>query len=305
MRRLTRRLPMLLVAAFAPRTAVPAQQPAAARAETPLWTGGAPGARGDSAGDRPSVTPFLAPAHRATGAAVVVFPGGGYQHLATEKEGTVVARWLNSLGVSAFVVRYRLGPKYRHPAMLDDGRRAVRLVRARAAEWKVDPGRVGVLGFSAGGHLASSVGTHFDAGAPSSDDPVERASSRPDLMVLVYPVITMDERVTHGGSRRNLLGEAPPSDLVRLTSTETQVTRGTPPTFIVASTDDTAVPVENSLRMYRALTAAGVPAELHVFESGRHGWGTAPGDPVLSSWLAQCELWMRRRGWTRAAAQAR
>jgi acetyl esterase/lipase len=295
-------------AAGAARAQAPAPAPPEARtsaiaarelAAIPLWPGGAPGARGDSAVDRPTITPFL-PTAPATGAAVVIFPGGGYQHLAVEHEGAHVARWLASLGVTAFVVRYRLGPRYRHPAMLHDARRAVRLVRARAAEWGVDTARVGVLGFSAGGHLASTAGTQFEAGARGSADAVERASSRPDLLVLVYPVITMDSAVTHAGSRRNLLGERPAPELARAMSSETRVTRETPPTFIVASTDDTAVPVENSLRFYQALRGAGVPAELHVFESGRHGFGLAPQDPVLARWLALCEAWLGRRGWVAA-----
>ena len=270
-----------------------------------LWPAGAPGALGDSTADRPTITPWLPPAGRANGTAVVVFPGGGYSHLSLDREGAQMARWLNERGVTAFVVRYRLGPRYRHPAMLQDAQRAVRLVRARAAEWKLDPRRIGVLGFSAGGHAASSAGTHFDAGAPADADVVARASSRPDFMVLVYPVITMDPRFTHAGSRRHLLGEQPAPELERLLSNETQVTRETPPTLLVASTDDASVPVENSLLMYQALRAAKVPAELHVFETGRHGFGLAPGDPVLSGWLAQCEAWMRRHGWLEPAPALR
>jgi acetyl esterase/lipase len=268
-----------------------------AQGALPLWpTGapGAPGALGDSTADRPTITPFLAPG--GNGAAVVVFPGGGYSHLSVDKEGVQVARWLNTLGVSAFVVQYRLGPRYHHPAMLHDAARAVRTVRARAAEWRVDPARVGVLGFSAGGHLASTIGTHFDAGAAASADRVERASSRPDFLVLIYPVITLDSARTHRGSRTNVLGPSPEPGLERLLSTETQVTRATPPTFIVASTDDAAVPVENSLAFYQAARNAGVPVELHVFESGRHGFGLGGDDPSLASWPRQAELWLRHRG---------
>ncbi len=280
----------------------PASAAAAMRAlpAIPLWPSAAPGAVGDSTPDRPALTPYLPAAERATGTAVLIFPGGGYGHLAVEKEGVQVARWLTSLGVAAFVVQYRLGPRYRHPAMLHDAQRAVRLVRARAAEWGVDARRIGVVGFSAGGHMASTAGTHFDAGSPAAADPVERASSRPDFMVLVYPVITMDERWAHRGSRTNLLGPDPAPELVRLLSNETRVTGETPPTFLVASTDDASVPVEHSLRFYQALRDARVPVELHVFETGRHGFGLAPADPVLSTWLAQCEAWMRRRGWLRA-----
>ena len=261
-----------------------------------LWAGRAPGAVADSVVDRPALTPFLPAAGRGNGAAVVVFPGGGYQHLSMDKEGSAVARWLNSVGVAAFVVTYRLGPRYHHPAMLDDAQRAIRLVRARAAEWKVDATRVGVLGFSAGGHLASTAGTHFDAGAPTSPDPIERAGSRPDFMILLYPVITMSEPFAHRGSRTNLLGPDPSAALVRLLSNETQVSRATPPTFIVTTTDDRTVPVENSLLLYAALERDSVPVELHVFETGRHGFGLAPGDPVLSVWPRLAEAWMRRRG---------
>jgi acetyl esterase/lipase len=265
-----------------------------AQGALPLWPEGAPGALGDSTADRPTVTPFLATG--GNGAAVVVLPGGGYSHLSVDKEGIQVARWLNTLGVSAFVVQYRLGPRYHHPTMLQDASRAVRLVRTRAAEWRVDPARVGVLGFSAGGHLAATVGTHFDAGAAASADPVERASSRPDFLVLLYPVITLDSARTHQSSRTNVLGPRPSPGLERLLSNETQVTRATPPTFLVASTDDAAVPVENSIAFYQAARAAGVPVELHVFETGRHGFGLGGNDPVLSSWPRQCELWMLKRG---------
>jgi acetyl esterase/lipase len=240
--------------------------------------------------------PFLPPRERATGTAVVIFPGGGYGHLALDKEGAQVARRLNEVGVAAFVVRYRLGPRYHHPAMLQDAQRAVRTVRARAAEWGIVPSRVGVAGFSAGGHLASTVGTHFDAGASTAADVVERASSRPDFMILIYPVITMADPFAHTGSRTNLLGQHPSAALVRLLSNETQVTRETPPAFLVATTDDPTVPVENTVMFYQALHAAGVAVEMHVYESGRHGFGLAPADPVLSSWMDRCTAWMRRRG---------
>ena len=265
-----------------------------------LWPGHAPGAVGDSTIDRPSLTVFAAPAERATGAAVIVFPGGGYAHLAVGKEGVAVAHWLNSVGVTAFVATYRLGPRYHHPAMLDDGLRAVRIVRSRAAEWRVDPRRVGVMGFSAGGHLASSVGTHYTAQA-ARVDAADTASARPDFMVLVYPVVTMLDPLAHRGSRTNLLGDAPDSSLVTLFANETQVTADTPPTLIVASTDDATVPVENSVQLYMALRTAKVPAELHVFESGRHGFGLAPNDPYLGGWPALAATWLSRRGLARAS----
>jgi acetyl esterase/lipase len=268
-----------------------------ARAPITLWPAGAPDAVGNTAADSATITPFLPPAGRATGAAAVIFPGGGYEHLATDHEGVQVARWLNSIGVTAFVVKYRLGPRYHHPTMLRDAQRAVRLVRAHASQWAVDPARIGVVGFSAGGHMAASVGTHFDVDAAAVDDDVSRASARPDFMVLVYPVITMADPFAHRGSRTNLLGANPSSELVRLFSNETQVTRRTPPTFLVSTRDDRTVPIENSLRFYDALAADSVPVELHVFETGRHGFGLAASDPALSVWPRLCEAWLRRHGW--------
>jgi acetyl esterase/lipase len=284
----------LLAGAFAP---LHAQALTGETTVLPLYDGRVPGGLGSEEEDLPTLTVYLPPAGTATGAAVVIFPGGGYGHLATEKEGAVPARWLNGLGVAAFVVRYRLGPKYHHPAMLWDAQRAIRAVRARAGEWGVDPGRIGVLGFSAGGHLASTAATHFDAGAPGATDAVERVGSRPDFAILVYPVITMQESHTHRRSRENLLGTDPSPELLRLLSNETQVTAETPPTFLVTTTDDASVPVENSLLFFQALRSAGVPAELHVFRTGRHGFGLAPDDPVLAAWLQLCEAWLRSGGW--------
>ena len=275
-------------------------RPLVARAQPafPLWAGGAPGALGNAPVDQPEITPYLPPVGRANGTAVVVLPGGGYSHLSMEKEGSEIANWLASIGVTAFVVRYRLGPTYHHPIELGDAQRAIRTVRARATEWSIDPGRVGIIGFSAGGHLASSTGTHFDAGTPSSGDVVERASSRPDFMLLMYPVITMrGDSLTHMGSRKSLLGENPDAALVRLMSSELQVTHETPPTFIAHSTDDKTVPVENALMMYQALRNAAVPVEMHIFDHGGHGFGLAPNDPALSAWPGIAEAWMRRHGW--------
>lgn len=268
----------------------------------PLWPAGAPGALGSAEEDTPSVTAYLPPREHATGAAVVVFPGGGYVQLSVEHEGVQPARWLNELGVAAFVVRYRLGPRYHYPIMLDDARRAVRVVRARAAEFGVDPNRIGIMGFSAGGHMASVAGTHFDSGNAVDRDAVERVSSRPDFMILVYPVITMDPRFAHRGSRTNLLANDTTPALIRSMSTETQVTRQTPPTFLVASTDDAIVPVENTLMFYRALREAGVPAELHIYESAPHGFGLASDNPTLATWAELCANWMRKNGWLAPAA---
>jgi len=275
--------------------AQPALPPMTPAAFIKLWTR-APGAVGDSIIDQPSITVYLPPKAKATGAMAVVFPGGGYSHLATEKEGNMTARWLNDLGVAAGVVQYRLGMRYHHPSMLQDAQRAVRTARLHAAEWGVDTARIGVVGFSAGGHIASSVGTHFDAGTPSSVDPVERMSARPSFMVLVYPVITMDSTFTHRGSLQNLLGDHPDPALVRLMSSEKQVTATTPPTFLVGTTDDRTVPIENSLAMYKALRDAKVPVEMHIFETGAHGFGMGTGNPVLSTWAEICARWMRARG---------
>ncbi len=266
----------------------------------PLWPQGAPGALGKEAADVPTLTPYLAPKERATGAAIIICPGGGYGRLA-DHEGRPVAEWLNSVGVTAFVLKYRLGPRYKHPSMLQDAARAIRTVRARAAEWGLDPARVGILGFSAGGHLASTAGTHFDAGRADATDSVERFSSRPSVMLLIYPVITLREK-THAGSKKNLLGESPSPELVALLSNEEQVTKETPPTFLVHTMTDTAVPVENTLMFVNALRKAGVPFELHLYERGPHGFGLGtargdkPADPVLSTWPAHAADWLRLHG---------
>lgn len=269
----------------------------------PLWSEGAPGAQGNEETDRPTITPYLPSPESATGAAVVIFPGGGYGHLAVDHEGEQVARWLNSRGVAGFVVRYRLGPTYRHPTMLQDAQRAVRLVRHGAAEWGIDPDRIGVIGFSAGGHLVSSVGTHYDLPLGGPGDAVDGVSARPDFMMLIYPVVTMQLDYTHRGSRTNLLGDEPADSLVWKMSSELQVTPETPPTFLIHTTDDAAVPVENSLGFYAALRQAGVPVEMHIFQTGRHGFGLAPDDPSLSSWAWMAERWMIQNGWLPTAAQ--
>ncbi len=266
-------------------------------APAPLWPGGAPGAMGSSPEDTPTISRYR-PAAASSGAAFVVCPGGGYARLA-DHEGHNVAVWLNGLGATAFVLKYRLGPRYRHPAPLQDVARAIRTVRARAKDWGVDPGRIGVIGFSAGGHLASTVATQFDAGNPAAADPVERFSSRPDVAVLAYPVISMEEGITHAGSRTNLLGPNPSPDLVQALSTDRRVTARTPPTFLFHTADDTGVPAQNSLRFAAALRAVRVPYELHVFETGRHGVGLAPDNPVLSAWPRLLESWLRTRGFVK------
>jgi enterochelin esterase family protein len=261
-----------------------------------LWPQGAPGAVGNEEADKPSLTVYPPPADKANGAAVVVCPGGGYGFLAMDHEGRQVADWLNNLGVTAFVLKYRIAPRYHHPAPLDDAQRALRTVRARASEWHVDPRRIGIWGFSAGGHLASTAGTHFDAGRPEADDPIDRVSCRPDFLILAYPVISMAQTTTHGGSRHNLLGDHPDPKLVESLSNETQVTPQTPPTFLFHTNTDTAVLPENSVLFYLALRKAGVPVEMHIFERGQHGVGLAPRDPVLSSWPDRLAAWLRIRG---------
>ena len=271
------------------------------KAQTPiaLWENGAPNALGKEPLDIPTITPYLASKEIATGAAIVVFPGGGYSHLSEIKEGSDVAKWLNTLGISAFVVKYRLGMKYRQPNQLLDAARSVRMVRSRAKEWGILPDHIGILGFSAGGHLASTLGTQFDAGKPDAKDEIDRVSSRPDLMVLVYPVITMGE-FAHNGSKLNLLGENPTPELVKLYSNELQVTKDTPPTFLAHSVADPGVPVENSLMFVEALRKARVPFELHLYEQGPHGFGLAPTNPVLASWTDRCADWLGLHGFVKS-----
>ena len=263
--------------------------------EIPLWEGTAPGALGEADADRPTLTVHRA-ARGASGTAVVIAPGGGYGNLALDHEGRQVAAFFNAMGVSAFVLKYRLGPRYRHPVPLEDARRAIRLVRARAEAFGVQPARIGMMGFSAGGHLTATAGTQFTAGDSGAADPVDRVSSRPDFLVLGYPVITFDPAATHAGSVRNLLGETPPQHLIDELSAERRVTPDTPPTFLFHTTADTAVVPENSLRFYQALVRAKVPAELHIFENGPHGVGLALWDPALSTWPALLTQWLRGRG---------
>jgi len=261
-----------------------------------LWPEGAPGALGTEPEDKPKITIYRAPAATAVGTAVLVCPGGSYRTLASDHEGKQVAEWLNGFGVAAFVLQYRVGPRYRHPAPLRDAQRALRLVRARARELAVDPQRLGILGFSAGGHLVSTVGTHFDEGQPDAADPVERQGSRPDFMVLAYPVISLAGPFVHKGSLAHLLGDPPDPRLVDELSNEKHVTARTPPSFLFHTTEDPVVPVENSVAFYSALQAAGVPSELHVFLKGKHGVGLAPKDPVLSAWPGLLRAWMDSRG---------
>jgi len=261
-----------------------------------LWPGGAPGALGTEDVDKPALTLYQPNRTQATGTLVVICPGGGYQNLAMDHEGHQVARWLTAHGVAAAIVKYRLGPRYRHPAPLQDVLRAIRVVRSRAIKLNVKPDRVGVMGFSAGGHLASSAATLFDLADAKVADGLEAVSSRPDFAILGYPVIVFGADVTHKGSQRNLLGDNPPADLVTRLSTDRQVTAKTPPTFLFHTNEDTGVPSQNSVAFYLALKNAGVPAELHIYEKGAHGVGLAPQDRELSTWPDRMLGWMRTRG---------
>lgn len=267
----------------------------------PLWPNGAPGALGNRDVDIPTLTPYFPDPAKATGAAIVICPGGGYAMLARH-EGVDYARFLNESGIAGFVLKYRLGSAgYRHPAMLEDAARAVRIVRARAAEWRLDPHRIGIMGSSAGGHLAATLLTHFDAGQPDAADPIERQSSRPDLGILCYAVITMGS-FTHEGSKRNLLGDHPSPELVRNLSNELQVTKETPPCFIWHTWEDKAVPVENALMFAEALRKAGVPFALHIYQKGGHGMGlgTSTWDPAhRHPWTRDCVYWLKVQGFVR------
>ncbi len=271
----------------------------------PLWADGAPGALGKADQDIPTITPYPAPADKATGAAIVICPGGGYGGLAPH-EGADYALFLNQQGITGFVLKYRLGSKgYHHPAMLQDVQRAIRTVRARAGEWKLDPKRVGVMGSSAGGHLASTSATHFDAGKPDAADVIERQSCRPDLAILCYAVISMGTN-GHTGSRNNLLGKDQSPELIQFLSNELQVTRETPPCFIWSTWEDKTVKVENSLEFANALQRNGVPFDLHVYhmndpKKGRHGIGLADKPPFENAhaWARNLVDWLKMREFIR------
>jgi acetyl esterase/lipase len=246
---------------------------------------------------KPDMSVFLPSKKNATGQAVVICPGGGYRILAYDWEGTDIAKWFNSKGIAAMVLKYRLPVSesniIKHKSPLLDARRAIRLTRYHATEWNIDKNKIGVMGFSAGGHLASTAGTHFDAGDKNAADPVESMSSRPDFMILLYPVITFTKSVMHKGSRTALLGENPDSILIQYYSNELQVKPDTPPTFIVHAGDDKAVPVENSILFYRALKDKGVPAEFHIYPEGGHGFALAIGKGYLSTWTDRCMDWLK------------
>ena len=261
-----------------------------------LWPTGAPGALGTDESDVPTLTIYAPAPPQNTGTAIVICPGGGYGRLAMDHEGHQVARLLTTRGITGVILKYRLGPRYRHPAMLQDVLQAIRWTRHHAGDLQIKPDRVGVMGFSAGGHLASSAATLFDEGRASAAEPLGRVSSRPDFAVLAYPVVAMNQPITHAGSQKNLLGENPAPDLLVRLSTERQVTPRTPPTFLFHTNEDSGVPPENSVQFYLALRKAGVPAELHIYEKGRHGVGLAPADPVLRTWIERLFDWMAGQG---------
>jgi acetyl esterase/lipase len=244
----------------------------------------------------PTLTVLPPPAADANRTAAIVCPGGGYLVLAIDNEAAGMARWLNALGVTVFVLKSRVTP-YQHPVPLLDVLRAVRLVRMRAAEWEIDPHRIGLFGASAGGHLAASAATLFDAPEGKTGAALDAVSARPDFLALLYPVVTMNDPAAHAGSRRALIGARPAIELVRRMSIEQQVTRQTPPTFIAHTAEDRSVPVENALLLYQALRNAGVPAELHLYEMGPHGFGLQPGLGPASDWPNRCEAWMRFHHW--------
>lgn len=262
--------------------------------EQPLWSAAAPGALGDKPQDVPTLTRFDPAPGSANGASMLILPGGGYSGLAGH-EGAGYARWLTANGITCYVLKYRLGSAgYRHPIMLQDAARGLRTVRAAARREGLDPNRIGVIGSSAGGHLAATLLTKFDAGKPEDPDPIERESSRPDLGVLCYPVITMGE-FTHQGSKQRLLGENPPADLVDLLSAERHVTPETPPCFIWHTDEDSAVPVENAMLFASALRKARVAFELHIFEKGGHGMGAPVTNKNAPPWDELCMRWFRQR----------
>jgi acetyl esterase/lipase len=304
------------------RPAVGGAQPSRDEAAVVLWPGGVPGAP-ESASDeevvetgkgfadrhvrnvhRPTLSVYLPDKETATGSGVIICPGGGYSILAIDKEGHDIARWLRSFGVAGFVLKYRLprprGHVYGHSAPLADAQRAIRLVRAKAADWGINPGRVGIMGFSAGGHLAATAATHFDRGRQDSNDAIERQHCRPDFLILVYPVVTLAENTGHVGSRKNLLGDNPSPQLIEYYSNDRHVTADSPPTFLV-HTDDDPVRAENSVLFYLALRQSKVPAELHIYAKGGHGYGIRKEwqgikNPSISSWPDRCQAWLSQIG---------
>ena len=259
-----------------------------------LWSDGAPGAKGDTENDKPTLTIYLPQKEKANGTSVVICPGGGYWGHSFDHEGHKIAKWLNSNGIAGFIVKYRCKSMgYQHPYPLLDAQRAIRTVRGGAKKFNIDPAKIGIIGFSAGGHLASTTGTHFDQGKPDAKNAIDKVSCRPDFMILVYPVITLTQDFCHTGSRKNLLGPNPDKKLVESLSSELQVTSQTPPAFLFHTGEDTGVPPENSISFYLALQKAKVPAELHIFQKGPHGAGLAGYLPTASAWPDMCLTWLK------------
>jgi acetyl esterase/lipase len=276
--------------------------------DIPLWPEGVPGLLANAGPERikpttashihhPVLMPRPAPADKAVGTAVIICPGGGYGRLAMEQTESVAA-WFNSIGVSAFVLRYRLS-QYGQPAPLRDVLRAIRMLRAHATDHHIAPDRIGVIGFSAGGHLASCAATLYDDPDGKTGAPLDETSARPDFAILMYPVISMRDPIAHHNSRKSLLGESPPAELIAKYSTDKQVTKNTPPALLIAATDDKVVLVENSIRFYQALNRAGVPASLVIYHEGRHGFGMQQDRGTASAWPRCCEDWLRANGWLR------
>jgi acetyl esterase/lipase len=279
----------------------------------PLWPEGVPGAKPNQSPEvsdnahtsnvsEPTLTFYSPAVDRPNGTAVIICPGGGYTNLSIEREGVQYANWLSTLGVTSFVLKYRL-KEFGHPAPLQDVLRAIRIARSRAAEFKINPDRIGVMGSSAGGHLAASAGTLFAHAAGKTGAPLDAINARPDFLILMYPVITLDDPAAHAGSRKALLGANPTPELLKLMSVEKQVTAATPPTLLIHTQEDHAVPVENSILFYQALTRAGVPAEMYLFEHGSHGMGMKAEFGTASSWPARAEEWLRHRGLLEAACK--
>jgi len=297
----------LVVATLAPLASTLHAQQAAPKAEPRvdpsaelhtfrLWEKAAPGALGDNPEDIHTLTLYPVGHHDKSGPAIIVAPGGSYHFLAANHEGRQIANFFNAMGITAFVLEYRLGPRYHHPVELGDAQRAMRLVRRRAREFNVDPTAIGMMGFSAGGHLVSTLATHFDSGLASDPDPINQESCRPDFVILAYPVISMTADYSHKGSAHNLLGDRPDPALAKELSNELHVTPSTPPTFLFSTSADTVVPPENTVTFYLALRSAGVPAEMHIFEKGPHGVGLALDDMALSEWGILLRNWLRVRG---------
>lgn len=263
-----------------------------------LWPEGAPGANGEEAKDKPTL--ILYPAKRnPSGTAVVICPGGGYGGLAMSHEGHDIAEWLNKNDISAFICDYRhRGKGYGHPYPMMDAQRAIRTVRTNAKKWKVDPNKIGIIGFSAGGHLASSCATHKSIGEFDKTNPINESACNPNFAILCYAVIGFDKPYTHRGSQRNLIGANADKELVAFYSNEDQVTKETPPCFLWHTGEDKGVPVENSLQFYLSCKKKGVSAALHVFDKGRHGIGLAKGFKGADAWPDLCINWIGEEGFT-------